>query len=172
MKIPTELGVHYAEECFVDFISLFVETSMDIEEKNEMYFRNALADLDDNQHLPAEQKTMFREMLVRNRAVFSEDPGLVTDYSISFKVKPHSVYHRKSYPIPHSKLPAAQREIDRMFSLEIIEPSSSENSSPILCVDRDSTIRLCLDARNLNDILINDRESLPRIDDIMQSLHG
>lgn len=43
--------------------------------------------------------------------VFSEDPGLVANYKCKLHIN-HTIYHKRSYPIPYAKMEAAKVEID------------------------------------------------------------
>lgn len=64
-------------------------------------------------------------------------------------------------------------EIEKMLKNNIIEPSTSNFSSPIVLVSKkDGSKRFCVDYRNLNKITIKDNYPLPRIDDIIDSLNG
>lgn len=98
----------------------------------------------------------------------------MSNFECKLRVKPHTVYQKKSYLIPLSKRQAAEEEVKTMLQLGgIIESSTTEYSSPIVCVTKNSgAVRLCLDARNLNKILVNDRESPPHIEELLQRIHG
>jgi hypothetical protein len=147
-----------------------LETS---QEKTDRILDETLNWIDQNDAFSDYQKTLMRHTLIENKAIFSEDPGLASDYVCHLNVKPHTVYHRKSYPIPFSKREAARKEINHMLELGVIEPSNAEYSSPLVCVSKkDGGVRLCLDARNLNEILVDDRESPPPIDEILHKFHG
>jgi len=57
--------------------------------------------------------------------------------------------------------------------MDVIEPSSSPWSSPIVLVQKkDGTSRFCVDYRRLNDITHKDSYPLPRIDDSIEALSG
>jgi cleavage and polyadenylation specificity factor subunit 1 len=55
----------------------------------------------------------------------------------------------------------------------VIIPSDSPYSSPLVLVPKkDGSIRPCVDYRRLNEITVPDQYPLPRIEDIIQSVHG
>ena len=60
-----------------------------------------------------------------------------------------------------------------MLENDIIEPSTSPWSSPILlATKKDGSIRFCIDYRRLNAVTVNDAYPLPRIDDSFDALSG
>lgn len=60
-----------------------------------------------------------------------------------------------------------------MLEQDIIEYSSSPYTSPIVAVQKkDGTVRLCLDAREVNKNIINDRTSPGEIEEIMKKFKG
>ena len=77
---------------------------------------------------------------------------------------------QRYYPVS----PAVEKllfvEIDRMLELGVIEPSSSAWSSPMRLVLKPNKVRLCLDARKLNEATKKDAYPLPSIDGIFSRL--
>lgn len=77
------------------------------------------------------------------------------------------------YRIPEAHLKVVQAEIDKMLNLDIISPSQSPMSAPIVLVKKkDGTLRFCVDYRKLNAVTQKDVYPLPRIDDILSKLSG
>jgi hypothetical protein len=63
--------------------------------------------------------------------------------------------------------------IDKYLSLGYIVPSTSPIALPLLFVKKsDNTLRLCVDYRQLNQMLTSDAYSLPLIDQILDNLRG
>lgn len=105
--------------------------------------------------------------------VFSDKPGIIKVFECKLKITDTNPFLRRSYPIPHSKRAAVDREIARMLEWGIIEKSTSPFSNPVVVVNKkDGTVRICLDARWLNKIIEPDRESPPIIEDLLQKFHG
>ena len=86
---------------------------------------------------------------------------------------------RKEVPLrqPVRRLPLAKREeaekaVQEMREQDVIEPSASPWSSPIVLVNKkDGSIRFCVDYRKFN-ITHKDSYPLPRIDDTIEALSG
>ena len=75
--------------------------------------------------------------------------------------------------IPLTKKDAAYAEIHKMIETDVIIPSQSPWSSPIvLAMKPDGSIRFCVDYRKLNDITKKDAYPLPRINDTLDLLRG
>jgi hypothetical protein len=68
---------------------------------------------------------------------------------------------------------AIEQQCDELHALDIIEPTKSPWSSPVVPVrKKDGTIRLCVDYRKLNAVTIPDRFPMPNLNDLVFSLHG
>ena len=75
-------------------------------------------------------------------------------YVCELKIREHSPYMQRSYPVPFSKRRAVQEELDRMLEGDIIERSISPYSNPLVVVNKkDGKVRLCLDAVSYTHLL-------------------
>ena len=73
--------------------------------------------------------------------------------------------------------PAVRREemaqVQQMLASDIIRPSNSPWASPVVMVKKkDGSLRFCVDFRQLNAATVKDTHPLPRIDDLLDALHG
>ena len=73
--------------------------------------------------------------------------------------------------------PAVRREemaqVQQMLSSNVIRPSNSPWASPVVMVQKkDGSLRFCVDFRQLNAATVKDAQPLPRIDDLLDALHG
>ena len=73
--------------------------------------------------------------------------------------------------------PAVRREemaqVQQMLSSDVIRPSNSPWASPVVMVrKKDGSLRFCVDFRQLNAATVKDAHPLPRIDDLLDALHG
>ena len=68
---------------------------------------------------------------------------------------------------------AVRVEINRLIDEDIIEPSYSPYTSPILAVPKkNGKVRICLDAQEINKVIVNDRTSPGEIEEILKKFHG
>lgn len=125
----------------------------------------------DSINLTDEEREQVHQLLVRHAKVFSDRPGLTTEYEHEIKLTDANPFFVKPYPIPVAHRDVVERELARMEEWGIIEPANTPYCSPLMTVvKRDGTVRLCLDARRLNQITEDDNETPMPIEDIMQEL--
>ncbi|XP_065356057.1 uncharacterized protein LOC135950441 [Calliphora vicina] len=77
---------------------------------------------------------------------------------------------QRFYPVSPAVEKLMYKEIDRMLELGVIEESTSAWSSPMRLVVKPNKIRLCLDARKLNNVTKKDAYPLPNIEGIFSRL--
>uniref|UniRef100_A0A2S2NBD6 RNA-directed DNA polymerase n=1 Tax=Schizaphis graminum TaxID=13262 RepID=A0A2S2NBD6_SCHGA len=105
--------------------------------------------------------------------VFRDIPGKIKGYECNIRLKSNIPVNQHPYPIPAAKKEAVEKEIRRMIELDIIEPSRSPYSLPIVPVfKKNGEVRLCLDARKINEIIIPDRERPMTIDAIFSKFEN
>jgi len=82
-----------------------------------------------------------------------------------------SPIHHPPYRVPHVYRDSVKAELDKMLERGIIEPSSSQWAAPLVLVKKkDSTLRLCVDYRHLNNVSRVDAYLMPCIDDLLDHL--
>ena len=68
---------------------------------------------------------------------------------------------------------AVRTEINRMMVNDNIGYSHSPYTSPIVAIPKkNGKVRLCLDTREINKMIINDRTYPREIEEILKKLHG
>ncbi|GBG80813.1 hypothetical protein CBR_g31369 [Chara braunii] len=77
------------------------------------------------------------------------------------------------YGMAPTKLDKLRRQLKELTEKGWIQPSTSPFGSPILFVPKKGgTLRMCIDYRGLNAIIVKNAEPLPRIDDLLDRLQG
>ncbi|KAE8247232.1 hypothetical protein A4X06_0g4603 [Tilletia controversa] len=115
------------------------------------------------------------EVLRRHRAAFALDgrPGRVVGHEMSIELRDAVALHpeapRRASP---EKCRAMDSAIDQLLSWDVIEPSSSPVSFPVLMVRQYEKWRFCVDYRQLNAHTIPDSYPLPTTDSVFNSLMG
>ena len=75
--------------------------------------------------------------------------------------------------LPFHKREEVRKHLDQMLAADVVEPSSSPWSSPVVLVKKpDGSSRFCIDYRALNNVTKKDAYPLPRIDETLDSLGG
>ena len=109
--------------------------------------------------LTGEEKKKFWEILKKYKDIFSKKPGRLSIYKHELKVKDDKPFIIKTFPFPMKLRDAAATEINNLLELGIIWRSNSPYINPLVTsLKKDGSVRICLDARKLNDIMMNDYE--------------
>ena len=138
---------------------------------------------DKNEIKPAEPSILskenikeFKKIIPHVEAVIAKDLKNLNACNVRY----HEVKTGNVTPIyisPYRKSMAEreliQEHVKEMLDANIIRPSSSPWSSPVIMIPKpDGSIRFCVDYRKLNACTENDHFPMPRIDDIFDALEG
>ena len=126
--------------------------------------------------VPEEEKRKHYEVLSTYADCISRGPW---DLGSAKGVK-HTIDTGSARPIqvpprrvPFHKRQEMRRQVEEMLEAQIIEPSESPWSFPVVLVAKpDGTQRSCVDDRALNKVTKRDLYPLPRCDDILESVAG
>ncbi|MEW8548469.1 MAG: reverse transcriptase domain-containing protein, partial [Candidatus Thiodiazotropha sp.] len=130
----------------------------------------------DKPNLNGEQKRAAETLLTEFQDIFSDSKNDLGRTNLT----QHSIFTNDARPIkqPPRRVPFAMREqlqkqVDEMLEQDIIEPSKSPWSSPVVLVKKkDGSFRFCVDYRRLNAVTCKDAHPLPRVDDCLDALSG
>lgn len=123
--------------------------------------------------LTSDQLTRVIAVFHQYHHIFRTRPGLNSMYTCRFRVIEDVPFKVRPYPIPFARRPAVEKELTRMLSWGVIERCSSPYSNPILCVGKvDGSVRLCLDARRINRIILPMRDSSSPLDELLTRFGG
>ena len=88
------------------------------------------------------------------------------------------MYDGSPFKLPYHRIPPAmydevRKHLQEMLALDAIRVSQSPFASPVVLIRKpNGKIRFCIDFRKLNSRTKKDSYSLPRIDEMFDSLHG
>lgn len=125
-------------------------------------------------NLSGDENRRLQDLLQDNISIFSQS---LSDLQATNYIQ-HSIHTDSPTPIrqrSYRHSPAAKKEIDsqidQMLAADIIEPSSSMWTSPVVLVrKRNGQVRFCVDYRKLNSVTKPISFPLPRLDDIFDAM--
>ena len=125
------------------------------------------ANLDEHLNVNERQICDLKELFAEFPSLFKDIPGLVNciehDVVLVDNAKPVKQHPYRLNPV---KAASVKEQIRYMLQNDLIEPSSSQWSSPVVVVKKENgEDRLCFDYRRLNDLTVPDCFPLPRIED-------
>ena len=121
------------------------------------------------------QQQQLNELFKEFQDVFSQgDDDLGNTPLLEHGIETHGPPLRQPY---RRQNPAVRREemtqVQQMLSSNVIRPSNSPWASPVVMVrKKDGSLRFCVDFCQLNAATVKDAHPLPRIDDLLDALHG
>ena len=109
--------------------------------------------------------------------MFEEPTGLPVardvDHRIFLRDPAAPVPRHRQYRMSAFELAECRKQINELLQKGWIRESTSEYGAPLLFVrKKDGTMRMCVDYRGLNANTLIDRYPIPRIDDLLDRLHG
>jgi hypothetical protein len=124
------------------------------------------------------QTTLLAKILVvcEFPDVFPDElPGLPSDKDVEFVMEliPRTPpISRRPYQMPPNELAELKKQLQDLLNKGLIHLSSSEWGCPALFVKtkKDNSLRMCMDYRPLNAVIIKNKYPLPRIDILFDQL--
>ena len=119
-----------------------------------------------------------KKLLGKYRDVFPKDlpSGLPPKRDVDHRIElvPGSEPPTKApYRMSPAQLDELKKQLNELIDHQFIQPSKSPFGAPVLFVKKkDGTTRMCIDYRALNKITIKNKYPLPRVDELLDRLHG
>ena len=113
-----------------------------------------------------DQRKDLSNLLQRYKQVCSDKPGRTSVAVHDVDVGNSRPIKQAPYRLNPDKLSKVREEVKFMIEHDIIEPSQSSWSSPIVMVPKpDGTLRFCIDYRKVNAETKTDSYPIPRLED-------
>ena len=123
--------------------------------------------------MTTQEEKQLHEVIEEFCEIFSEVPTQTTVYEHSIIVSDSTKFVRRTYPIPMKYEVEVELEIRRMIENGVIERSNSNFLNPLVVVKKKSgDIRLCLDMRELNNIVLKEYDCAPTADELFAKCEG
>ncbi|XP_078245177.1 uncharacterized protein LOC144587786 [Pogona vitticeps] len=123
--------------------------------------------------LTQDQQQELKMLLNKYQQVFSNKPGIVKGVMHRIHTGDAPPQAVSPYRVTGPYRDKVRKELDEMLRENIIVPSSSPWSSPIVLVDKpDGSIRFCVDYRKLNRVTTPDAYPMPRLDNLIETIGG
>ena len=99
-------------------------------------------------------------------------PARAWDFGIELE-DDATIPQQRTYRMSPAELEEVKRQLQDLLERGWIQPSSSPYGAPILFArKKGGALRMCVDYRQLNAVTKKNRTPLPRIDELLDSLHG
>lgn len=117
---------------------------------------------------PTKYQRTVQNIMHKYKSLINYEPRFATGYVHHLKVDETKAFKCKVYPIPYNHREQVNLEIQNMLDSNIIETSKTNYINPLVIVKKkNSTIRLCLDARKLNEITKSQFDAPQAIDSML-----
>ena len=109
--------------------------------------------------------------------VFPEElPGipLEIEVDLAIEIVPGTIpMSRAPYKMAPTELKELKSQLQELLDKGFIRPSVSPWGAPVLFVKKkDGTLRMCIDYRQINKVIVKNKYPLPRIEDLFNQLKG
>jgi hypothetical protein len=127
-------------------------------------------------HLTLDEQRRVTSMMRGSERVFSrgdDDLGFLGVLQHRIELYDDTPIYQKARHFHENINEEIERQCKQLQLLDVIEPSSSPWSSPVVPIrKKDGSIRLCIDYRKLNAATKPDKFPLPNLNDAVFGLHG
>jgi hypothetical protein len=109
--------------------------------------------------------------------VFPEElPGMPPDSEVEFVIDllpGTATISKRPYMMSVDELKELKKQLTELQEAGYIRPSSSSWGAPVLFVQKkDGSQRMCVDYRSLNDVMVKNKYTIPRIEDLFDQMRG
>lgn len=113
------------------------------------------------------------QVLIKHRRTFDARPGLTDKYVHQIKLHDYTPFVKRPYPVPMALRPAVEEVLREMEALGVIKRAASAFASPMsIAKKKDGSVRICLDARVLNDRMLSEAEAPLATEELLHAFSG
>ena len=144
----------------------------ELEQNVKLNNSDILANIDSKLvHLDFDQREEIKSLVFSYKSLFPDVPNKTTVACHDVDVDGATPIKQHPYRLNPLKLEAMRKELKYMLENDIIEPSTSEWSSPCILVPKpDKSFRFVTDLRRVNSVSKTDSFPIPRIDDCIDRI--
>ena len=132
--------------------------------------------IDAQKLLSEEERKKVELLLMQHKDIMSTgdlDIGLCNKIKHRIDMIDPTPFKQKHRRIPPHMIEEVRTHLEQLHATGIIRPSKSPYASPVVLVRKKSgKLRLCVDYRKLNERSVKDSYALPRIEEVLDSLHA
>lgn len=139
-----------------------INNLFNVREIKEPYSREEMVNINENEikkikeriiACPQKHNQCILDIFIKHKGLFNEESRITKVYEHWLDVKETKPFNVKTYPIPYKHREQVKQEINKMLNDGIIEKSVTNFINPVVIVKKkDDSIRICLDARKINEI--------------------
>ena len=126
-------------------------------------------------HIPPQYQNVVHNLISDYKDIFAKGSFPTPNHQVAHAIATNGNVPNKAkvYPIPLNYHDELKSKLEEWLSAGIIVPSCSPYASPMVVVKKkDGSIRPCVDFRALNAVTSPDLYQLPKIQDLLQYIHG
>ena len=127
------------------------------------------------QNLTSVEKKRLKALLHKFPKLFQGGLGVLDVPPVHLELKPDAKpFHSRAFPVPQAYKETTKREINRLEAIGVLKRShDSEWAAPMFIQPKKTgDVRVLVDFRRLNDMILRKPFPLPKIQDMLQSLSG
>jgi hypothetical protein len=149
------------------------ETEQVINDDRDISAENLSMKVNECRNLSHQQQIELYEVLVKYKPHLTKRPGRCTNFEYAFQIVGDTQNSANSRPIPFALREQVREQIQVMLKDGILEESFSEYLNPLTLVVRDKKpLRICVDARRINQQMVADRTKVLPLREQLQKFHG
>jgi hypothetical protein len=131
------------------------------------------AKVNEGGNLSESQKEKLHSLLCEYKSQLTTRPGRCNKFEYKFQMTGEMPKSRSTRPIPFALRAQVREQINEMLEDKILERSYSDYVNPLTLVEKPGGgIRICIDARRVNAVMVPDRVKVDPMKELLQRFHG